>query len=181
MLSHRWFFPHISCGVADGISTGFFFHSPVELPAYKFNLPKGRKFYIGSYHFTLYQNLQHADVCRYVVRRGSLHYYFSFLGIDSIIECDTKSNVDFIHFVWRNVEAQYAFRRRAITLFPDQYGFTLRLLCLRNYDVPSVGWTFSSGCSICSAAARDQVRPFTGCLAPAEACHRIICTRRPPP
>ena len=88
-------------------------------------------FYIGRYHFTLYQNLQHADVCRYVVRRGSLHYYFSFLGIDSIIECDTKSNVDFIHFVWRNVEAQYPFRRHAITLFPDEDGFILHLLCIR--------------------------------------------------
>ena len=110
MLSYRWFIPHLTCGVANGISKGFFFHSPDKLPAYKFNLPNGRNsgepFYICRYYFTLYQKLQHADVCRYVVRRDSLHYYFSFLGVDSITECDTKSNVDFIHFVWRNIEAQ---------------------------------------------------------------------------
>ena len=136
-------------------------------------------FYLGHFHFTLYQNLQHIDVCRYVVRRGSLQYYFSFLGIDSSIECGTKSNVDFIHFVWRNLEAQFAFRRHAITILPDQDGFTTRLLCMR-YDVPSAGWTYSSGCTICCGVARVQVRPFTGCLAPAEACSCTICTRRPP-
>ena len=120
------------------------------------------------------------DVCRYVVRRGNLKYYFSFLGIDSVVEIDTKSNVGFIHFVWRNVEAQYTFRRHAITILPDQDGFTLRLLCIRHYDVPSAGWTFSSACTACSAMARDQVRPLTGCLAPDEACRCNICTRRPP-
>ena len=80
----------------------------------------------------------------------------------------------------RTIEAQYAFRRHAITLFPVRERFTIRLLCVRHYDVPSVGWTFSSGCSIFDAAARDQIRPFTGCLAPAEACRCNICTRRPP-
>ena len=137
-------------------------------------------FYIDRYHFTLYQNLQHADVCRYVVRRCSLQYYFAFLGIDSIGEWDIKSNVEFIHFVWRNMEAQYSFRQHAITLLPDQECFTFLLLCIKNYDEASARWTFRPGCSICNATARDQVRPFIGCLAPAEACRCIICTRRPP-
>ena len=138
-------------------------------------------FYVGHFHFTLYHNLQHIDDCRYVLRRGSLQYYFSFLGTDSIIECGTKSNVDFINFVWMNLEAQFAFRRHAITILPDQDGFITRLLCIRHYDVPSAGWTFSSGCTIYSGVGRVQIRPFTVCLAPAEACSCNICTRRPLP
>ena len=82
--------------------------------------------------------------------------------------------------MWRNIEAQYAFRRHAITIHPDQDGFTTRLLCNRHYDVTSAGWTFSSGCTIYSGVAREQVRPFTGCLAPAETCSCNICTKRPP-
>ena len=138
-------------------------------------------FNLGRYHFELYQDLQHMDACRYVVRRGGQQYAFSFLGIDSLIECGTTSNVDFIHFVWRHLEAQYAFRRHAITILPDEDGFTTRLLCIRHYDVPSAGWTFSSGCTTCAGVAREQVRPFTGCLPPAEACGCNFCTRRPHP
>ena len=124
--------------------------------------------------------MQHIDACRYFVRRGGLQYPFSFLGIDSLIECGTTSNVDFTHFVWRPLEAQYAFRRHAITILPDQDGFTTRLLCIRHYDEPSAGWNFCSGCTICAGVAREQGRPFTGCLAPAEACGCNICTRRLP-
>ena len=46
--------------------------------------------------------------------------------------------------------------------------------------MPSAGWTFGSGCTICAGVAREQVRPFTGCRAPAEDCRCIICTRQPP-
>ena len=99
-----------------------------------------------------------------------MDYCLTFLGIDSIFECDTRSNIDFIHFIWRTIEAQYAFWRHAIALFPDLELITIRLLCVTHYDAPSVGWIFSSGCGTCEAAARPQVSPFTGCLAPAEAC-----------
>ena len=40
-------------------------------------------FYVGRLHFSLHQNLQHIDVSRYVVRRGNLQYWISFLGIES--------------------------------------------------------------------------------------------------
>ena len=53
-------------------------------------------------------------------------------------------------------------------------------MCIRHYDVPSVGWSFGSGCTICSALAREQVRPLSGCLAPDETCGCNICTRQPP-
>ena len=96
-------------------------------------------FYLGCYDFELYQNLQNMDACRYFVRRGGLQYAFTFLGIDSLVECGTQSNVEFIHFVWRYVEAQNAFRRHAITLLPAQDDFTTNLLCIRHYDVQVPG------------------------------------------
>ena len=111
---------------------------------------------------------------------GVLRNTISRSSVSTLIECDTRSNIDFVHFIWNIIEAQYAFRRQAIALFPDRERFTIRLLCVKHYDVPSVGWTFSSGCGICEAAARPQVLPFTGCLASAEACRCNICTRRPP-
>ena len=95
------------------------------------------------------------------------------------MERDTNSNVNFIHVVWRNIEAQYAFRRHAITILPDQDGFTIRLPRIPQYDVPIGGWTFSYGCTICSGVDRDQVHPLTDCIPPAEACSFNICIRRP--
>ena len=178
-------FPTYLAGLQTGYHRVSFFTALKDSPLINLIFQRGEAqrdaFYIGRFHFTLYQNLPHADVCRYVVRRGSSDYCFTFLGIDSIVGCGTKSNIDFIHFIWRTIEDQYAFRRHAITLFPDRERFTIRLLCVRHYDVPSVGWTFSSGCGICETAARPQVLPFTGCLAPAGACHCNICTRRPHP
>ena len=178
-------FPAYLAGVQTGVQRVSFFIALKESPLINLIFQRGEtlrdSFYLGRYHFELYQDLQHMDACRYVVRRGSLQYAFSFLGIDSPIDCGTSSNVDFIHFVWGHFEAQYVFRRHAITLLPARDGFTTRLLCLRQYDMPSAGWTFGSGCTICAGAAREQVRPFTGCLAPAEACRCIICTRQPHP
>ena len=100
-------------------------------------------FYIGHSRFALYQHLPHIYVCRYVVSRGGLQYRISFLGIDTDVESGTGSNVDLVHFVWRHCEAMYTFRKHAITFLYDRDGFVQRLLCLRQYDVPSAGWFFA--------------------------------------
>ena len=76
--------------------------------------------------------------------------------------------------------AMYTFRKHAVTVLPDRDGFVQMLLCLRQYDVPSAGWFFSSGYPTCMGLARAQVRPLTGCLAPDEACDITTCTRQPP-
>ena len=177
-------FPTYLAGLQTGYHRVSFFIALKESPLLNLLFQRGETqrdvFALGGFHFTLYQNLHHADVCRYVVRRGTSEFYFTFLGIDSLVECDTRSNIDFAHFIWDTVEAQYAFRRHAIALFPDRERFTIRLLCLRHYDVPSVGWTFSSGCTICEIATRPQVLPFTACQRAAGACHCNICARQPP-
>ena len=96
------------------------------------------------------------------------------------VECGSKCNVEFVHFIWKKVEAQYMFLNHAIAILPDPDCFKLRLLCLRHYDVPSVGCSFGSGCAICRDVSPEQVRPPTGCLSPDGACSCPICTRQPP-
>ena len=137
-------------------------------------------FYIGHSRFALYQHLPHIYVCRYVVSRGGLQYRISFLGIDTDVEIGTGSNVDLVHFVWRHCKEMYTFWKHAITFLYYRDGFVQRLLCLRQYDIPSAGWFFASGSPICMGLARAQVRCLTGCLAPVEACNSTICTRQPP-
>jgi hypothetical protein len=72
------------------------------------------------------------------------------------------------------------FRQHAITILPDAVCAEIRLLCLRYYAVPSVGWSHGSGCAICRDTTRQQIRHLTGCLAPAESCRCNICVRQPP-
>ena len=73
-------------------------------------------FYVGRFHFALYQVLPHVDVGRYVVSLSDLAYRVSFLAVDSAVECGARSNVDFVQFIWRTFEAQYEFRQHAITM-----------------------------------------------------------------
>ena len=80
----------------------------------------------------------------------------------------------------RTIESQYMFRQHAITILPDAVCAEIRLLCLRYYAVPSVGWSHGSGCAICRDTTRQQIRHLTGCLAPAESCRCNICVRQPP-
>ena len=79
-------FPTYLAGLQTGFHRVSFFIALKESPLINLIFQKGETlreaFYIGHYHFTLYQNLPHADMCRYIVRKGSLEYYFTFFGID---------------------------------------------------------------------------------------------------
>ena len=67
-------------GYLAGVQTGFqrvsFFIALKESPLINLIFQRGEtlqvSFYLGRYNFELYQNLQHMDACRYVVRRGGL-------------------------------------------------------------------------------------------------------------
>ena len=67
-------------------------------------------FCVGRFHFALYQVLRDIDVCRYLVSLGDQTYRVSFMGVDSAVECGPSSKVDFVHFIWRVIEANFAFR-----------------------------------------------------------------------
>ena len=95
MLSYKWLLPTYLAGLETVFHRVSFFIALKESPFVNLIFQKGGTlrdaFYIVRFHFTLYQNLPHADVCRCVVKRGSLDYCSTILGSDSIIECDTRS------------------------------------------------------------------------------------------
>ena len=82
--------------------------------------------------------------------------------------------------MWPCIRHDFLFRRHAITILPDLNSGTLRLLCLRHYNVPSIGWMFGSGCVSCQDTSRENIRALTRCVSPAEACACTICRRQPP-
>ena len=122
-------------------------------------------FQVGEFEFTLLDILDESDVCRYIVKQGEQEFYISFVGIDWSVDCGTISNVDFVYFMWRCIQHDFLFRRHAITVLPDPNGGPLRLLCLRQYSVPSIGWTFCPGCVTCQDTAREDVGSHRLCRA----------------
>ena len=83
-------------------------------------------FQIGELELTLIENLDRLDVCRYFVRLGEQNYWLTFVGTDCAVDCGTLSNVDFVHFMWRNIRGDL--RRHAITILPDPNSGALQCL-----------------------------------------------------
>jgi hypothetical protein len=115
-------------------------------------------FYIGPFHFILFEDADDMDVCRYRVRLEDLTVFITFTGIDSQVPCGSCSNVGFVHFIW-TFKDMLVFRRHALKFLPGlTIGHTPRLLCLRHYMVASMGWAFVSGCVPCRDRFRNRLR-----------------------
>jgi len=56
------------------------------------------------------------DTVKYTLTYGEFSARLNVIGIDSV-PCGPESNVDFVHFVWNNVE-QLSYTRYSITLLP---------------------------------------------------------------
>ena len=184
MLSCGRFVSHISSGCTDSFSKGCFFIALKYTTLLNLIFQRGvlntANFQVGEFEFTLLDIINGSDVCRYIVKKGEQEFYISFVGIDCAVDCGTLSNVDFVYFMWRCIKHDFLFRRHAITILPDPNSGTLRLLCLRHYNVPSIGWMFGSGCVSCQDTSRENIRALTSCVGPAEACACNICRRQPP-
>jgi hypothetical protein len=128
--------------------------------------------------------MEDLDVCQYHVKWGNETMIVTCVGIDSAI-CGVSCNVDFVHFVWEDND-MLGFRRHALTFLPDPrtgHGDVLpengRLLCLRQYTVASMGWVFVSRCESCMVRFRENLRPYTGCVATAAPCNCNVRRRQP--
>jgi hypothetical protein len=74
-------------------------------------------FNTGRFEFSLFEDVEDMDVCRYHVKLVDCQVLITFLGIDSVA-CGYHSNVDFVHFVLQ-FNDMLGFRRHAITSLPD--------------------------------------------------------------
>jgi hypothetical protein len=136
-------------------------------------------FTFGPFHFRLV-NSSDTDTCTYEVTRGTFTFQVMVLGIDTSGFCDIMANVDFVHFLWENVN-QYGYRRHSITMappiFPDG---PLRLLFLRHHITAACGWEYTSRCVACRDLHRYIVRPLAGCVAPLEVSSCNVYRRQTP-
>ena len=139
---HMWLLSHLSCRVAAGFHRVSFIAMKLP-PLANLIFLRGETlrdaFSIGRFHFTLYQNLPHADVCRYVVRRGSLDCCFTFLGIDSYFRM------------------RYQVKYRLHTFHMENYQCSVRFTVARNHSVSRPG-TFHDPSSVCKTLRCAECR-----------------------
>jgi hypothetical protein len=86
------------------------------------------------------------DIVSYIIRFENVHIAVTFYGID-VRECGPRSNVDFIHFIWKNFE-RFNFRKYAVTLNPSDNDCELPMMrFLKDYSADSEGWRDFGNCS----------------------------------
>jgi hypothetical protein len=105
--------------------------------------PDPYDFTFGPFHF-LFENSPESDVCTYEVTRGSFTFQVMVMGVDTSKVCDTRANVDFVHFLWENVN-QYSYRRHSVNMAPPIFlDGPPRLLFLRHHMAAASGWVYTS-------------------------------------
>jgi hypothetical protein len=105
-------------------------------------------FFCGPFSFSL-RATDGIDVCRYLVTYEDFSIKLTFVGVDCTALCGRQSNVDFVYFMWQNLDIP-CFQRHALTFQPISLFAHGRLLCIRHYRAMSMGWIFTSGCGTCA-------------------------------
>ena len=138
------------------------------------------EFYLIDFHFSLIM-VDEAHLVMYRVTCGDgFNMAFACYGVDSR-SCSPDSNLDFVHFIWRNFE-RFNFHKNAITLIPSDDDTTLPLmLCLRDYMALSEGWRDSGNCYQCVDEYRDSLRVLCDCRSPFDDCSCNIAGGSLPP
>ena len=74
-------------------------------------------FGIGPFVFTLVWNEGDIDICLYRVRREDFEVEIAFIGIDSTVPSGNYSNVDFVQYIWENLDMNGC-QMHALTILP---------------------------------------------------------------
>jgi hypothetical protein len=77
-----------------------------------------RKFLLKRFLFELLESQLQKDIHIYRVSTSEFNIILIILGIDTTSECGPRSNVDFVHFMWRSFE-RFAFKKYPIALVPS--------------------------------------------------------------
>jgi hypothetical protein len=101
------------------------------------------------------------------------------MGVDTSKVCDTFGNVDFVHFLWDNIN-HFGYHPHPIyvasPIFP---GGSPLLLFLRHYMAAASGWVYGFRCVGCRDMHRYTVRSLSGFVALREFCTSNVCRRQP--
>jgi hypothetical protein len=96
-------------------------------------------FSLGPFDFHL-ESMPHADICEYAVFHGSNCFQLILVEVNSLNSCGPFGNVDFVNFLWENIN-YFGFRRHSIRMVPPiSLNGPPRLLCLQHYMAASSGW-----------------------------------------
>lgn len=137
-----------------------------------------RNFNVNGFRFLLVQLLPEEDIYAYHISRGDFCMLFLF-GADTSSRCRFSSNVDFVHFVWDNLE-RYSIKKYAINLLPSEDAPTpprlhftsptdTRLPCLKYYRAASGGWGDSADSEDCISQLQLSLSCHSGCRWPSPA------------
>jgi hypothetical protein len=115
------------------------------------------------------------------IRCGNFRMRFCSFGVDTTANCDTYPNLDFISFIWQNLEV-FDFVKYAMSLVRRDYLSLPELLCLKQYRAESGGWRNDIHCDECIMRFRSIIQPMRPhpCLRTMGDCRCTLCTRQPP-
>ena len=119
-------------------------------------------FDIGPFVFNLLWTEGGLDIVRHHVTWGNFEVDIAFEGVYSTVPCGNLSKVDFVHYIWQNLD-MIGMQMHAITILqghPSQ-----RLPCL-HYMASNLGWRTPSRCIGCTDQFRGIFGPLFGCVAP---------------
>ena len=71
-----------------------------------------KSLHLEGFNFRLLEAQPHLDVFSYILSRGDFHIVLMVFKIDSTTPCGPHSNIDFVHFLWRNFE-HFTFKKIA--------------------------------------------------------------------
>jgi len=82
---------------------------------------------------------------------------FVFYGIDTIDNCDTSSNLEYVRFIRLNYEC-FNFVKYSMTFVRRDYPSLPKLLCLKYYRAESDGWRDNIHCGSCVTRYQNRLR-----------------------
>jgi hypothetical protein len=172
-----------SAGILNPFDGATFFiattNSPIINLVFK-NMAFGlvRRFPVGEFRFELLAFNRSKDVFKYFVSDFSgFIMVVRILGIATSKQCGPLSNLDFVHFIWKNYN-RFNYRKFAMVLLTKGIPRP-KLVCLHHYRAYSDGYKDSWNCKDCVVYHYDQLRPHTNCRLP-DACSSNVCARQPP-
>jgi hypothetical protein len=131
-----------TAGIFDSFSRISLFMALTDSPLIRCIFQRGSDplpcFYIHNYLFSIRHSGANADIEHYMVSHGDFKMKFCIFGIDTTPNCNAESNLDFVSFIWKNLD-RYDFIKYSIILVRRAYLSLPELLCLKYYRAESGG------------------------------------------